>query len=219
MATKLQIANRALLFLGGTPITDLGDTNNNSARILNAAVDASIEEVLELGDWAINRKTAASTGTTSGLPDSQYTYLHDLTALGSFVNRIRLLTDVDGYRITDYRREGTDLYADEETIYVRYSHPVADPVSFPAYLVSLCVAHLAKMVAIPITGSEDRQGRASEEFERMLTRARVASAREEPPQTYMTDAQSRFVQAHDNHSEDAIDLGADGALSPSPYSP
>lgn len=202
MATKLELANRAIRELGGTPITQANydNGNHNTGVILSDAVASSIRSVLFSHDWAINRKTVESTGVTTSLPDNQFAYRHDLSEETPPLVMLRELTDSAGYRITDYRREGQNIYSGYKTVYVRYSYDITDPSTFPPYLEDAIVAKLTYEVAIPISGSENRKNIALREYEKILSRAKVLAAREEPPQAFIDDSSSRFVEAHNDHT-------------------
>lgn len=199
MATNLELANRAIRATGGQPITDLAATSA-TAKIVNDALLPSIEEVLTEYQWHINTVTESSIGSTGDIPDTEFRYNHDLTALTHTLDRIVKLVTADGYPIHNFRIEGQDLYADYETLFVVYTYPIEDVATFPPYLVQVVAAHLAKEICIPLTGSEDRRGRLEEKYMRVLAQAKTQASRQNPQQSFLSDDSSVFIQARSTGS-------------------
>lgn len=217
--TLLSLANGALRILGGQPITQeqYDNPNHSPGNIMSATAPDSLESVLADFDWPICRKTVASTGTDSGLAGYDFPFGHDLSALSPALTHMRELTDEVGYNISNFRIEGTTLYCEDETIYIRYSFDITDPANLPKYLVDTIEAHIALEAAISVTASEDRKRIAEEAYLRSMAHAKRRAKNEDPAQGFMDESSSTFLASR-NPSGSGYDIQT-GNLPSSPFNP
>lgn len=194
MATNLQLANRAIREVGGQPIDDLADDRSSTSRIVNDALPFSIEEVLSAFDWTANQATESSTGAATPLPGSAYTKKHDLSALDNTFDRVVAVFNSVGAQLYEYHIEGKSLYSSETSLIIRYSYTVTDVAALPAFIVSVIAAHLAKEIALPISGDMDKKVLLEQQYETYLERAKITSLLQNPQQSYIDDSTMRHVQ-------------------------
>lgn len=198
MATKLQIANRALLEVNGSPILSL-DERTGTARIVKAALEGSIEEVQALANWPILRRTIVLQPSVEWTPvDAEFTNAFKQPA--DFGNVVHV-TDNNGNLGYDYRLENGYILSNLDSVYLRYNINLETVTEFPPYLVMVLVAHLAYRIVGPITGDLNGKNALNQEFKSQLRKGKILAARESPPQNYMTDTESRFIEAHDGYGE------------------
>jgi len=197
MATNLQVANRAIREVGGQPIDDLSDARSATSRIVNDALISSIEEVLSSFDWYINQATEQSTGLLGGLPGSAYTYTHDLSLTGDLtqpMDRVLSVSDATGAQIYEYNISGQSLYTSEEVTFIRYTFPMSDVETFPAFLVAVIAAHLAKEICLPLSGNQERRTILEQDYISVLQQAKVLAAAQNPQQSFVDDASLRTLE-------------------------
>ena len=194
MATNLQLATRAIREVGGQPIDDLADDRSSTSRIVNDALPFSIEEVLSAFDWTANLATETSTGAATPLPGSAYTSLHDLTDLDNTFDRVVAVFNSSGAQIYEYHIEGKKLYSSEASLIIRYAYTITDVSTLPAFLVSVIASHLAKEIALPLSGDMDKKVLLEQQYETYLERAKITSLLQNPQQSYIDDSTMRHVQ-------------------------
>lgn len=195
MSTNLQVANRAIREVGGQPIDDLADNRSSTARIVNDALQFSIEEVLSAFDWTTNLTTETSTaGAGAGLPGSAFDESHDLSGLTNTLDRVVAVFDSTGTQIYEYHIEGSNLYSSETSIIIRYAFQITDVEDLPAFLTAVVAAHLAKEVCLPLTGDMDKKMLLEEQYNMALEKAKITSLLQNPQQSYIDDSTMRHVQ-------------------------
>lgn len=194
MATNLQLANRAIREVGGQPIDDLADDRSSTSRIVNDALPFSVEEVLSSFEWTANLSTEESTGVATPLPGSAYTSKHDLSGLSNTFDRVVAVFNGDGAQIYEYHIEGNDLYSSESSLIIRYAYTLTDVSGLPAFLVSVIAAHLAKEIALPLSGDVEKKVYLEQQYESYLEKAKITSLLQNPQQAYIDDSTMRHVQ-------------------------
>lgn len=122
------------------------------------------------GDWDLGNAT----------PD--YDFTHAL-ALPTDVLRIQRVEASKTHQI-----EGDYLLAYEATINLLYTRRVTDVTRFPPDFVQCLVAHLAAMVAEPITGQADKAQLMERKYEWLLKRAKKNDGQEGTPPRLSSNA-------------------------------
>ena len=115
MASKVQIANRALTRLGRSRITAFSD-NTDSAKLIDAIYEDVAEDVMSMGQWpsVVNRATLAQVATN---PNHGYDHQYQLP---TDPKCLRVLT-LDEAKPGDnhYSIEGDKLLTDLDTVKIR----------------------------------------------------------------------------------------------------
>lgn len=150
MATKVEICNLAISWLGGNPIISLDDSTNEAA-LCKANYDLQRDACLQAFDWTFATKRATLPVSGSNILWGESLNLFTLPA-----DCLRVLsadeTEIDS-RYLDWRVEGKNIVSSAAAIYLRYIYRVEDPQQFPALFVHALAARMAADLAIPLTRS------------------------------------------------------------------
>ena len=198
MATKLEIANRAILLARGVPIESLDETSG-LARTVSTALTASIQEVVAVHEWnRLNRTLKLIPSITYTLVDSQYTYAFKLPS--DYSNLISI-KDVNGFNYTDFRNESGHILCNWDVIYLHYNIQVTETSDLPEYLASVIAAHVAISISGVMSADDTLVAALEGKYLRRLSTAKVADARNSPAAYIMTDQTSHFIDAHNTYGE------------------
>ncbi len=140
------VANLALQRVGARTITTLadGDRNANAVNLVFADIR---DEVMRTFPWAcLIGRTALS---TSGSSNATFSYTHTLAA-----TVLRVL-DINGDGAILFRREGTTLYTNEATGYIRTISMSATVTEWDPLLVSAIECRMASKIAVKIAQDKE----------------------------------------------------------------
>jgi hypothetical protein len=173
MATSVvEICNRALDYLGQSPITSLED-NSKAANACRRGYPLSRDYVLRSYPWnsAVRRARLAALATA---PEWGFARQFQLP-----VDCLRVIDsegDLDG---EVWRREGNLLLTDAAApLNIRYVAAITDPAQMDSMLTECIAAHLASALAFAVQGSNETQQRAFATFQGIIRQAQAMDARE-----------------------------------------
>jgi hypothetical protein len=167
--TFVEIANRAITFLGGTTITALTDDTKEGRAVLRL-YEQTRDQLLRDHPWnfAIKR-VQISASTTS--PVFEYT-----SAFAWPADCLRII-DVD--TAEEWAVEGRFIVSDASApLNVVYIHQVTDPNLFDAKFIETYSLRLAADIAYDITASQTVSQNAETKFSTVLQEARLIDAQE-----------------------------------------
>tara|TARA_R110000744_G_scaffold50958_5_gene109938 strand:- start:2338 stop:2892 length:555 start_codon:yes stop_codon:yes gene_type:complete len=167
--TFVEIANRALTFLGEVPITALSD-DTKPARACNRLYEQTRDQLLRDHPWnfAIKRVSIAANTTA---PVYEYTNAFDWPA-----DCLRIIeVDTSEEWAVEGRQIVTDASAPLQIVYV---HQVTDANLFDAKFIEAYSLRLAADIAYEITASQTVANVAEQKFAAMLQEGRLVDAQE-----------------------------------------
>jgi len=185
MTTKLQVYNGALRRLGERELASLSE-NREPRRVLDAVwADGFVDAVLEQGFWNHAMRTVSLDYEPSIDPPFGLQYAFEKP---SDCIRIAAMSTDEMFDtpLIEYNDEGNYIYANSQTIYIRYVSNGASyggdlstwPETFGAYAVSL----LAATICPRITQSDAKTDLLGKETRKLLIDARSKDAMKESPQ-------------------------------------
>jgi len=146
---KEEIANRALLKVGGTGLVSFDDETPES-NLVKQVYKSFIQGLLTRGNWHFAMKKQQLTRLTE-TPINEWTYVYaipaDLLKLRSIFNSSeKNILTVDEYEIFEQRK----LYADDIALWADYI-TYTDESYWPYYFVEFAITALASELAYPLT--------------------------------------------------------------------
>lgn len=173
MASVVDICNKALDKLGHSPITSLTD-GTKAANLCNRAWPLVRDQELRNHPWnfAVTRTTTAP---SSESPSWGFTYKHPLPA-----DYLRLL-EVRDLSTGGYEIENGHIYADDDTLYIRYIRKETDPNNYDSLFINAVSTALASELCEALTQSNTKKSMLAEEYKDILVDARKVDALENPP--------------------------------------
>lgn len=167
MATKLQIYNKALQLLGTTKITSTSEAVAQRYE-MDTAWGTCVLDVFAAGFW--NFATETVTLANSGSPISGYAYRYALPS--DTLRIVAVSTNVRFSVEADYRVEGSYIYGQASTLYMRHvSSTLADDSSvadWPPMFVEALAARLAAEAAYKLIASPAKSDAMWGLYERRL---------------------------------------------------
>jgi hypothetical protein len=167
--TFVEIANRAITFLGGTTITALTD-DTKEARACNRLYEQTRDQLLRDHAWNFSiLRVSIAANTTS--PIYEYTNAFDWPA-----DCLRILeVDTTEEWAVEGRQIVTDAAAPLQIVYV---HQVTDANLFDAKFIEAYSLRLAADIAYDITASSTVANVAEQKFAASIQEARLIDAQE-----------------------------------------
>jgi hypothetical protein len=182
MASEVSICSNALLMLGAKPINSFEEAvivnGTNRAQLCANLWDVERDNILRSHPWNCATKRAVLSPETAG-PAFEYRYQFALP--GDFL-RVCSINQYPADKY-DYRIEGRKLLCDEQAVYLRYIWRNQDVSSWDAMLIKVAQAHMAHVLAMPITGQITVRDSFAIELRGLMQSARTVDAQEEPPET------------------------------------
>lgn len=149
MASKVDIANMALLELGAQPIIAFTD-NTTSGRRVSAAWNSVVDEVLSKGFWStVTVRTQLA--TLSDAPEYEFDYLFQLPT-NPYCLVVQSVSDGFG-DIPEWRREGDKLLTYYSPVLIKYTARITDTTVWGPHLTEAVSWGLVSRLARTITGS------------------------------------------------------------------
>lgn len=184
MASKVDIANAALIEIGAPMITAL-DEDSEAARIINTRFDELLDEELEKADWtfATARAQLAALATA---PDFGWTYQFQLPASPYCLRVIKEVNDVE------FIIEGRRILADSAPLQIKYIYRVTDLNDLSALFKSAFILRLAVYLALPLRGSSEVRDRVERDYG--IAYARAAS-KDSQQENYHVQADGDWLDA------------------------
>nr|VFK58892.1 MAG: hypothetical protein BECKUNK1418G_GA0071005_100537 [Candidatus Kentron sp. UNK]VFK68616.1 MAG: hypothetical protein BECKUNK1418H_GA0071006_100437 [Candidatus Kentron sp. UNK] len=174
MQSETDLCNRALLLLGDKRIGSLAE-DSNRAMLCAQYYAPTRDALLETHPWnfATRRDRLAREATE---PAFEFRYAYALPA-APWCLRARAVYDYDD----PWQVEGRRLLCNAATCRIRYTARITDTSLFPPLFSEALANLLAHRIAYALTGSQN--ARAERDFEKSLSEAMGAEAREGTPDT------------------------------------
>lgn len=160
MASKVQIANMALVKLGVNPIVSFSD-NTDAGKKINLVYDDIVDEVISEGAWA-SATTRATLARTTNTPEYEYTYEFQLPTNPQVLRVLQINETLPGEY--DYRIEGDKLLANTSSIKIKYIGTLSDSQDYGPYLKKAIEFRLAAELAYPLTGDRGLADRLMQRY-------------------------------------------------------
>lgn len=175
MSTEVAICSNALLMLGDSPISDLGE-DNDRARLCFNLFPIVLDSVLRSHPWnCCAERIVLSPDITA--PAFGYTYRFLLPT-----DFVRMITCGQEGEEVDYRIESGWILADQNPLYVRYM--AARTVDkFDMLLTKALTIAMSAELAYPITASSAKEQMQVGKLNDILRQARAADGQDNPPET------------------------------------
>jgi len=168
--SSIDIASKALLLIGESPISSFAD-DTTAGLIASNLYQASYESLLTLHPWrfASNKKTLSR---LTAPPINQWKYGFQLPA--DFLVAQHVDANNDNYQIY-----GDKLFSNNTSIILDYTYK-PDESFLPAYFTELLELRLASVFAIPITESSTKGEYYATLAENQLKRAKTVDSQATP---------------------------------------
>jgi len=193
MASRVDVANRALTKLGAARIIDFID-DNQQARAIQAMFDivADAEMRSHLWSFTVRRVDLASLVSK---PNWGYEYEYELPS--DYLKLLQVNETYVGPNMSDYRNTSTAEYVLEDRkiltdfdspLRIRYQARVVDTTKWDATFIEAMASRLAMELAEDLTQSNAKRADAIEDYKRAIKTAIRCNAIEQPPQDLPDDS-------------------------------
>ena len=184
MASKVDLANEALLLLGSNTITSFTD-NDSNAVLVNRFYPSERDAVLRSNRWncAITTANIASLATA---PIIDWEYKFTLPT-DPYCLRVLDVRTVTGDIRLDHEIHGRELLTEESTVDITYIQRLEDTTQFDSLLYQALVFRMAWKLAFPIMRSHTVMGQMGQMYEAVVREARTIDSQEGTPETIETD--------------------------------
>jgi hypothetical protein len=183
-ATQLSIYNGALTILGERRLADLDENREPRYELDDIWDNMMFERVLQMGLWNFAARSVQLTASPSVTPSFGYQFAFDKPEADFIRTMMVCYDEYFNLPITRYSDEGQWIFADTETIYLKY---VSDDVEFgtdfslwPANFTEFVEHYMAYKVAPRLTGLDLKERTMEYKYERALLKARNSDAMESP---------------------------------------
>ena len=171
-ASKVEIANLALLRLGQRSIQSLTE-QSNEATWANKLYDRTRRTVLRSFPWRFAAKIE-----TLALVDVEITgYLYAYALPTDCLAPIEVISSYTG-TTAQFERSGSEIWTDEANAQLRYIRDVQDPNEFDDGFIDAFAYRLAAELAMPVTGKEGLAAQMMSGFMLAKHEAQAISSRE-----------------------------------------
>ena len=183
MASKVDLANEALLLLGSNTITSFTD-NDSNAVLVNRFFPSERDAVLRSHRWncAITTANIASLADT---PIIDWEYKFTLPT-DPYCLRVLDVRTVTGDIRLDHEIHGRELLTEESTVDITYIQRLEDTTQFDSLLYQALVFRMAWKLAFPIMRSHTVMGQMGQMYEAVVREARTIDSQEGTPETIDT---------------------------------
>ena len=159
-ASTVDICNQALLRIGASRITSLGD-DTEEAILCNLLYTTVVEETIGEGMWS-RALVRATLNKTTNTPVYGFSNEFQLPTSPAIVN-ILSVNETEAGSI-EYAIEGDKLITDEGSIKIQYTGFIEDPAKYGPHLRQAIVSRLAAELAFPITGDQRLSDRMFQKY-------------------------------------------------------
>tara|TARA_Y100001951_G_C11259449_1_gene251564 strand:+ start:101 stop:679 length:579 start_codon:yes stop_codon:yes gene_type:complete len=185
MASKVDLANEALLLLGANTITSFSD-NDSNAVLVNRLYASERDAMLRSHRWncAI---TTANLASLAGTPIIDWQYKFTLPT-DPYCLRVLDVRTITGDIKLDFAIQGRELLTEESTVDITYIQRLEDASLFDALLYQALVFRMAWKLAFPISRSHTVMAQMGTMYEAVVREARAIDSQEGTPEIIETDA-------------------------------
>ncbi len=182
MASKVEIANKALSHLGIAPIISL-EEDSEPARQINSIFNNDRDFVLKGCDWNFARKTEALALLADESLEWDYVYQRPVRCLQ--VRRVFNEVTASPTETGDAKHEEAQsssgsqaIMTDIEDAYMKYTYQVTDVSVYPADFVEALALKLAGSSAMALTGEKTLRTDMAQLYRIAISAARSANGNE-----------------------------------------
>jgi hypothetical protein len=170
MASKVGIANAALIYLGAATITAFTD-DNDRARLISARYDDIRDAVIQGHNWSCAMKRQELAQSVDA-PVYGYDYAYQLPA-----DCLRAVSMSEGLPdgIYPWVRENRLILTDSDSCFINYIRRIEDPNEMDPLLREAISARLAAELSYKITGSKTMKKEAWDHYALKLIQAEDAN--------------------------------------------
>jgi hypothetical protein len=183
MATKTQILNRALTFVGAAPVTSIDD-NTTNANVLSRVYDDALKSVLSECEWnfAVTRGNLSVVVVTLPYYEPGRTVVYQKPT-----DMIRIFATNPSN--AQWREEGDYIISDSTGLGVRYVYFEETTSRYPSFFVDALTDKLASEIAYQIVNSRSLGVEFVEKYEDIsLPKAMAANSQTGDQQCMVDDA-------------------------------
>lgn len=173
--SNIDIANEAIVLIGGNKITSFSDTDSKSAITANMLYNVEKESLLRSHVWNFAKKYSILNELQSE-PSFQFSKIYQLP--NDFLRLVRINEHTGGWEIVQDK-----FYTCMDKVEMVYVENITDPNLFDPLFRSALVFKLASLMAYPITGSESQGRHYAQQFEFKIREAKQVNALEGYPKT------------------------------------
>ncbi len=169
MSSKIDIANSAILKVGGKRINSFDD-NKAEAVVVNEFYERSVRWLFAQYYWGFAMGTS-QLAQIPRTPDFEYSYAY---ALPSDYIRLQRTFPNSNYKIV-----GDELHTNERSIGIKYTQRV-DEGQMPIYFEQTMMYYLASQITIPLTENTTKDANNYSQYLDHLKRAKSLDAQQHP---------------------------------------
>lgn len=180
MASKTEIANRALAKIGESRVSNIETDSTEKAELINSMWELQRDSLLQSYPWnfAVTLTNLAADATA---PDHGYTVRYLLPT--DFLSLLAIKDD------PDYRIIGKYIHTDQAApLYIKYVKKVTDTGEFDPLFAEALAATIAVEICERLTQSNTKKQLLMQEKERHIANAYASDAIQDPPQELSDDS-------------------------------
>ena len=145
MASKTDICNTAVSWLGGNFITNVDTDETEEADLCRRNYNRARDAVLEARDWTFATK-AVQLSPLSTTPDFGWSY--QFLKPSDCIRVMEVSSDSQFLNFIEWEIQGANIMSNYSTIYIKYIERVQDTTRFsPGFTLALC-AFLAFLISL-----------------------------------------------------------------------
>jgi len=184
MASKVDLANEALLLLGANTITSFSD-NDPNAVLVNRFYEGEKDALLRSHRW----NCAVTTANLASLVDTpiiDWEFKFNLPT-DPYCLRVLDVRTVTGDIKLDFEIQGRELLTEESTVDITYIKRISDASQFDSLLYQALVFRMAWKLSFPITRSSGVMQQMAQLYDAVVRDARTIDSQEGTPEIIETD--------------------------------
>ena len=172
MASRVSIANEALIKLGVSTITSLTE-NSEQARLVNNIFSESLDYLLERYPWSF-AKEQSSLARLDETPLYDYTYVYQLPTDPFCLHVVEVEDDYP------FMKKGNTLYSDQSAMNITYIKRITSMLDLSPLFRSAFSFYLASQLAMPLVNDREVATLMKDEFNIAFLIARLMDAKNDP---------------------------------------
>jgi len=188
MATisDVKICNIALRELHANTISTFTDTESLEAQLCNLYYPLARNFVLVAAPWNFAIKRSDTLAELGSVPNWGYTKAYSYPT--DCLRLLEINNELSGWRIELNDDDVKTIVTNLSNLKVRYIKEITDPQQFSASFIFALSKYLKHLLAVPITGQQDKAQIALQEYQGFLTQAKTDDGQESSMQVFMSGA-------------------------------
>lgn len=173
MASKTEIANRALIKLGQPRVSNIETDSSSAAVTLNQIYSSVLQSCLQMYPWNFS-VTRTDLAPDANAPSWGFNYAFTLPT--DYLQLLEVKDDVE------FRVEGGKILCDgEDVLYIKYVANITDTALFPPVFVEFFAQQLAIEASDRITDDDNLKANLMSQMSGIMQRAMATNAIENRP--------------------------------------